>query len=202
MESMQQLLSAERKLFDCLREYLFVYGYSPSIGDLKKMWEEPSSSKTQQVLRQLRAKGYVDWDRNKPRTYRLTAGNIPLQGVIQAGYVFEQPVFSAYVDVPNMQYRLQDYALEVRGDSMKEAQICDGDLVILRPIQQIDSLKPGTITAVWVEDEVGTTLKHIFHDGDHVLLQPANREYESRRYLSHHVHPQGMFVGLHRSYSR
>ena len=64
----------------------------------------------QTLLEQLREKEYIAWDSNKSRTYQLIAGNMPLRGVIQAGYVVEQPTdCHTYIDVSAAQYKIQDY---------------------------------------------------------------------------------------------
>ena len=156
--------------------------------------------KVQKLARQLKEKGYIDCKKGKSRSIRLTVGNMPLHGVIQAGYVEEQPVdIPNYIDVSGTQYTSKDYALKVQGDSMVGAHICAGDFVILRPVKQIDELKQGTITAVWVEGE-GTTLKHLYVQGGTVRLEAANGKYPAQTFDSDQVRPQGFLIGLHRSY--
>lgn len=198
---METLLPDEKRLFDSMREYFFVHRHSPSIRELIELSEYTSSNKVQSLLSQLREKEYIDWTDKQNRTFRLIAGNMPLRGVIQAGYV-EQPSsdLSTYIDIPGTQYTVQDYALEVQGDSMIDDHICDGDFVIIRPIKELDSLKPGTITAVWVEGG-GTTLKRVSLEGKRVLLKPANAEYETQNFEASQVQPQGILIGLHRTYS-
>lgn len=196
----QLLLDDEKKLLDSIRSHFFAYGYSPSIQELVESFGRKSRKEIQSLLDQLQEKGYVDREKNKSRSIRLIAGNIPLRGVIQAGYVEEQPSrLSEYIDVSGAQYTVDDYALEVKGDSMIDAHIRDGDFVILRPIKEIDQLKAGTITAVWVEGS-GTTLKYLYQEGHLVILEAANKKYEPQKFSADQVYPQGVLVGLHRIY--
>jgi repressor LexA len=155
----------------------------------------------QGLLEGLREKGYINWKDNQARTYQLLVGNMPLRGAIQAGYVVEQPDLYAYIDVSGARYKVQDYALQVLGDSMIDAHICSGDFVIIRPIVDIEGLKPGTITAILVAGE-GTTLKHLYQEDDWVVLKAANQKYKPQRFEASRVEPQGILVGLHRSYNQ
>ena len=198
---MEPLLPNEQKLFDCLREHLFERQYPPAIRELTHRFGRKSSKQVQELLEQLRGKGYVDWQDKQARTYKLLVGNMPLRGVIQAGYVVEQPTnLSSYIDVSSSRYKLQDYALQVQGDSMINAHICDGDFVIIRPIKDTQRLKPGTIAAVLVEGE-GTTLKYFYEEDGWVVLKADNLEYHPQIFESSRIQPQGVLVGLHRSYS-
>lgn len=198
---METLLLNEKKLFELMREYFFLHQHPPSVRELIDLSEYTSSDKVQKILSQLREKEYIDWTDRQNRTYRLIAGNMPLRGVIQAGYVEQpSPDLSSYIDIPGTQYRVQDYALKVQGDSMIGDHICDGDFVIIRPNKELDSLKPGTITAVWIEGG-GTTLKRLYWDDKQVLLKPSNPEYETQIFEASQVQPQGILIGLHRNYS-
>lgn len=84
---------------------------------------------------------------------------------------------------------------------MVDSHICEGDFVILRPVKDIESLKPGTITAIWVEGG-GTTLKHLYLEDGTVTLKAANKKYQPQSFEASQVHPQGVLVGLHRRYDR
>ncbi len=198
---MEALLPDEQKLFDSIRSHFFEHRYPPTVRELISLFGWNSNG-VQRLLDQLREKGYIDWKKSKSRSIQLVAGNMPLRGVIQAGYVEEPSSNSpAYIDVSGAQYVLQDYALQVEGDSMVDSHICEGDFVILRPAKDIESLKPGTITAVWVEGG-GTTLKHLYLEDGTVTLKAANKEFSSQSFEASQVRPQGVLVGLHRRYDR
>lgn len=198
---MEQLLGDEQKLLDCIRSHFFLHRYPPTTRELVDLFGKKSMDGVQNLLNQLQEKGYVGREKGLPRSIQLLAGNIPLRGVIQAGYV-EEPTHNtpAYIDVSGAQYTVQDYALQVSGDSMIDAHICDGDFAILRPVKEIDKLKEGNITAVWVEGS-GTTLKYVYRNDDLVILKPANKQYEPQEFEASKVHPQGVLIGLHRTYS-
>lgn len=199
---MEPLLPNEQKLFDCIRGFLFVHQYPPSVRELPGLFGRKSMKQVQDLLEQLREKGYVAWQDKQARTYQLLVGNMPLRGVIQAGYVVEQPTdMSSYIDVSGARYKLQDYALQVQGDSMIDAYICDGDFVIIRPIKNTQDVKPGTITAVLVDGE-DTTLKYLYEEDGLVVLKAANRKYKTQRFEAARVQPLGILVGLHRSYEK
>ena len=199
---MELLLPNEQKLFDCIREYLFVHQYPPSVRELRGLFGRKSTKQIQDLLDQLQKKGYVDWQNKQSRTYQLLVGNMPLHGAIQAGYVVEQPTdLSSYIDVSGARYRVQDYALQVQGDSMIDAHICDGDFVIIRPSKETQTLKPGAITAVLVDGK-DTTLKYLYEEDGLIVLKAANRKYKTQRFEPERVQPLGLLVGLHRSYEK
>lgn len=164
--------------------------------------EENSTSYCQDLLEQLRQKGYITWERNKPRTYRLLGGNLPLLGRVEAGYLIEHPEGSEeYVHLSGHRYSPQDYALLVSGDSMIDAHICDGDVVVMQPMDDLWALKPDQIGVVWIDGE-GATLKYVhFREGDdEVVLTPANRHYPTRTVDLIRVQLQGVLIRVHRDY--
>lgn len=197
---MEPLLPNELRLFECIRSYLLTHRYAPSVRDLPKLLNDKSMLKVQRLMESLREKGYIDWEDKQPRTYRLLVGNMPMRGVIQAGYVVEQPVeVNDYIDVSGASYQPDDYALKVQGDSMIENHICEGDYVIIRPVSVPSTLKPGTIAAVWVDGE-GATLKHLYQEDGFFLLKPGNRTYKTQIVEMGRAQVQGKLVGLHRVY--
>lgn len=127
------------------------------------------------------------------------AMDIPLMGRIAAGVPIEAiQHISHHVTVPNslMSGRGSHYALEVRGDSMIEAGINDGDIVI---IQEQPTAENGDIVVALVED-AEATLKRFRRRGSMIALEAANPAYETRVFPDHMVKVQGKLVGLIRSY--
>ncbi len=127
------------------------------------------------------------------------AMEIPMMGRIAAGVPIEAIAHvSHHVTVPNalMSGRGSHYALEVKGDSMIEAGINDGDIVIIR--EQPDA-ENGDIVVALVED-AEATLKRFRRRGGMIALEAANPAYETRVFPSHMVKVQGKLVGLIRSY--
>ena len=119
--------------------------------------------------------------------------------MIQAGYLTDHPECRERISLEGDRYEAGDYALKVSGDSMIDAQIFDGDIVVIRPTSDLWAIRPGQIAAIWVDGE-GTTLKHVFYqEGDlQVTLKPANATHETRILERDRTELQGVMVGLHR----
>jgi repressor LexA len=200
------LTSREQELFDWLVAYIEDHGYSPTIRQMVEAMRLKANAPIQHRLRQLKNKGYLDWEPNKMRTLRILhrperASGVYLLGTIAAGGVVES--FTDYepeiLDVPEKLRRTENYALRVIGDSMINAHICSNDIVILRPVSSPQELKPGSIVAARVEGE-GVTLKHFYQKGDRVTLMPANPNYQPIEVDASQVQIQGVLVGMVRDY--
>jgi repressor LexA len=129
----------------------------------------------------------------------LDALEIPVMGRIAAGVPIEAIAHvSHHVTVPGalMSGKGQHYALEVKGDSMIEAGINDGDIVVIREQQTADN---GDIVVALVED-AEATLKRFRRRGNMIALEAANPAYETRVFPDHMIKVQGKLVGLIRSY--
>lgn len=129
----------------------------------------------------------------------LHALEIPVMGRIAAGVPIEAIAHvSHHVTVPGsmLSGRGQHYALEVKGDSMIEAGINDGDIVVIREQQTAEN---GDIVVALVED-AEATLKRFRRRGNMIALEAANPAYETRVFPDHMVKVQGRLVGLIRSY--
>jgi repressor LexA len=124
--------------------------------------------------------------------------NLPLHGRIAAGTPIEAlSDNSQSIDVPvAMLGAGEHYALEVAGDSMIEAGILNGDLVVIR---RGDTANNGEIVVALVEGEEAT-LKRLRRKGGSIALEPANRAYETRIFGPDQVEVQGKLVGLMRRY--
>jgi len=124
---------------------------------------------------------------------------VPIMGRIAAGLPIEAIAEGAThlaVPVTMMRSGAEHFALEVRGDSMIEAGINDGDIVIIR---QQSSAETGDIVVALIEDHEAT-LKRFRRKGAMIALEAANPAYETRLYPDHLVRVQGRLVGLIRSY--
>ena len=128
----------------------------------------------------------------------VDAVRIPLYGRIAAGLPIEAlRDTSTSIDLPASMLRSgEHYALQVAGDSMIDAGILDGDLVV---IQRCDSAENGTIVVALV-DELEVTLKRLRRKGNSIALEPANPSYETRVFGADRVRVQGKLVGLFRRY--
>jgi repressor LexA len=202
---MESLTHVQQQLYDWLVEYIRENQHSPSIRQMMRAMGLKSPAPIQSRLEHLRAKGYIDWTEGKARTIRILnsiSQGIPIVGEIFAGGLIEpvtQEAEPELLEMTGVQLKPRDYALRVTGDSMVEAMIGDGDIVIVRPVQEPDRLKNGTIVAARVEGQ-GNTLKYFYRDGDRITLKPANSAYEPIDVDADLVDVQGILVGVWRQY--
>ncbi|MBD2388840.1 transcriptional repressor LexA [Cylindrospermum sp. FACHB-282] len=201
---MERLTEAQQELHEWLVEYIRVNQHSPSIRQMMLGMNLRSPAPIQSRLEHLRTKGYIDWNEGKARTIRIlhpVKQGVPILGTIAAGGLIE-PFTDAidHLDFSNLSLPAQSYALRVAGDSMIEDLIADGDLVFLRPVQEPNNLKNGTIVAARVEG-YGTTLKRFYRQGDRVTLKPANPKYNPIEVPAMQVQVQGSLVGVWRNYN-
>ncbi|AFZ23634.1 SOS-response transcriptional repressor, LexA [Cylindrospermum stagnale PCC 7417] len=201
---MERLTEAQQELYEWLVEYIRLNQHSPSIRQMMLGMNLRSPAPIQSRLEHLRTKGYIEWNEGKARTIRILhpiKQGVPILGTIAAGGLIE-PFTDAidHLDFSNLSLPAQSYALRVAGDSMIEDLIADGDLVFLRPVQEPNNLKNGTIVAARVEG-YGTTLKRFYRQGDRVTLKPANPKYNPIEVPAMHVQVQGSLVGVWRDYN-
>ena len=198
---MERLTEAQQQLFDWLLEYIRQHRHSPSIRQMMQAMELKSPAPIQSRLEHLRAKGYISWTEGKARTIRILQADtqgVPILGAIAAGGLVEPFTDTVdRLDLSNLLLQPQYFALRVTGDSMIEALIAPGDVVIMKPVADPKSLKNGTIVAAMVEGH-GTTLKHFHRKGNKVTLKPANGKYSPIEVSASHVQVQGSLVGVWR----
>ncbi|MGJ3246563.1 MAG: transcriptional repressor LexA [Elainellaceae cyanobacterium] len=200
---MESLTEVQQELYDWLVEYIRENQHSPSIRQMMRAMGLKSPAPIQSRLEHLRNKGYIGWTEGKARTIRLIESvhrGVPIRGEIAAGGLIEPFTDeSERLDITGLQLRPQDYALRVSGDSMIEAMIADGDIVIMRPVPEPDRLKDGKIVAARVEG-YGNTLKYFYRDNNRITLKPANSSYDPIEAAAEDVMVQGILVGVWRGY--
>ena len=196
----QGLSDRHKKILEVLEDYQVNVGYPPSIREIGKEADISSTSVVNYYLDQLEEKGYIERDRKVSRGMRLIKDvtgklvdaveesvenmlRIPMAGRIGAGIVIQPPdsdfdLFPADEGVEVARSMLSDkdaganlYALEVEGDSMIDAMVDDGDIVIMKHTQEA---RNGEMVAVRLRDSDETTLKYFYRENGHVRLQPAN----------------------------
>ncbi|HEY9699357.1 MAG TPA: transcriptional repressor LexA [Trichocoleus sp.] len=199
---MESLTEVQQQLFNWLVDYIKQNQHSPSIRQMMRAMNLKSPAPIQSRLEHLRAKGYIDWTDGRARTIRvLKAQGLPILGAIAAGSVVESFTDTAeQLDFSSSFLKPGDYALRVRGDSMIGALIGDGDVVIMRPVQDPKTLKNGVIVAARVNGD-GTTLKYYHRKVNQVTLKPANPNYPTIEATATEVQVQGLLVAVWRGYS-
>ena len=199
------LTKRQQEIFDFIKRYSARYGYPPTVRDIGKAVGLASSSTVHAHLSNLEKVGLLRRDPSKPRAIELLdravggvknmvrPGGLPLVGHVAAGQpVLAEENIEDYVEVPGMAGGGEgEYLLRVRGDSMKDAGILEGDFVVVRPQETAQN---GEIVVALVGEEA--TVKRFFREPDHVRLQPENTEMEPIR--SKEVRILGRVVGVFR----
>ncbi len=161
-----------------------------------------SPAPIQSRLKHLQEKGFISWQEGKARTLKLlsdiTNNGIPIMGSIAAGGLVETySDLNEQLDISDVLNKRDIFALTVNGDSMVDAYIADGDMVLMEPIKEISSLKNGTIVSALVPG-AGTTLKYFFRKGKEVILEAANPNYEPIKIDCDQVIVQGRLMAVWR----
>ena len=173
------LTKRQKQIFDYIKEYIKENNYAPSLEEIKRHFKLSSISTIHQHIETLRAKGCLKKIDNQPRSIELNKEGgssdlieIPLLGTIAAGEPIEAIEDKETIAVPKSQLSKsgEHYALQVRGDSMIDEGIFDGDTVIIR--KQPDAENGETVVALINGNEV--TLKKIYKEKNGFRLQPAN----------------------------
>ncbi len=204
------LTKRQQEIFDFIGKYSAKYGYPPTVRDIGKAVGLASSSTVHAHLANLEKIGLLRRDPSKPRAIELldrAVGNavdsvrsivrsegLPLVGSVAAGQpVLAEENIEEYISVPEVAGGGDgEYLLRIRGDSMKNAGIIEGDIVVVRPQE---TAREGEIVVALLGEEA--TVKRFFREPDHIRLQPENETMEPIR--SKEVKVLGRVVGLLRS---
>jgi repressor LexA len=201
---MPPLTPVQQALYHWLVEYIHEHQHPPSIRQMMEAMGLRSPAPVQSRLRHLQSKGYIDWEVGKARTLKLLQDplmqGVPIYGEIRAGKLIE-PLTDVQekLDIGGLLLQPDCYALRVNGDSMIEELIVPGDYVIMRRVEDPDTVKDGTIVAAWVEGW-GSTLKRFYRKSDQVILEAANPHYDPITICGEDVQVQGCLVGVWRFY--
>lgn len=197
----KELTTAQQELYDWLADYIGSNRHSPSIRQMMEAMGLRSPAPIQSRLRHLQQKGWITWQEGQARTLQLLGGivsGIPVLGSVAAGGLIE--TFSDVEDRLDLAPVLETrglFALTVNGDSMVDAHIANGDVVLMEPVTDPSHLKAGTIVSALVPGS-GTTLKHFHRRGNEVHLEAANPDYEPIVIPADQVAVQGKLVAVWR----
>jgi repressor LexA len=189
VERMKGLSSKQQSILEFLRQFIRDKDYPPSIRDIQLACNISSTSVVDYNLKALERLGYIRRDREVSRAIELLDGSghrphtipVPIIGTIAAGEPIPVPGADTWssIDYDNMvevtvdmaQGREKIYALRVKGPSMIDALVNDGDLVIM---EATSNAEDGDMVAAWLKREGEATLKKFYREKDRVRLQPAN----------------------------
>ena len=157
------------------------FRHSPSIRQMMKAMNLRSPAPIQSRLKHLQEKGYISWQEGKARTLQVIDDlleGIPIMGSVAAGGLVETfSDINENLDFSDIFKKKDVFALTVNGDSMIEACIANGDMVLMEKIKDSYSLRNGDIVSAMVPG-LGTTLKYFFKRGNKIFLEAANPSYE------------------------
>ena len=181
MAPLPSLTPAQQELYDWLSVYIGHKRHSPSIRQMMEAMGLRSPAPIQSRLRHLQQKGWITWEEGQARTLQLLgeaeSAGIPVLGAVAAGGLIESfEDGQERLDLEPVLNTRGLFALTVTGDSMAEAHIADGDVVLLEPVTDPADLREGTIVSAVVPGS-GTTLKHFHRQGGQIRLEAANAAY-------------------------
>ena len=195
------LTAAQNELYEWIKNYMKNFKHSPSIRQMMEAMGLKSPAPIQSRLKHLQEKGFISWQEGKARTLQLVEEiieGIPIMGSIAAGGLIETfNDVQENLDISEIFKNKDIFALTVNGDSMVDAYIANGDMVLMEPIINMESLKNGTIVSALVPGS-GTTLKYFFKKGKEVILEAANPNYEPIKIDCEQVVIQGKLLAVWR----
>jgi len=205
---MGELTSRRRQILEFIRGFVEDKGYSPTVRDIGKGCGISSPAAVQRHLNILKEEGYI---RREPEVFRSISivekegegvTSVPLLGTIAAGKPISVPNSDTWTAIPEETLRLPEdltqgkgniFALKVKGTSMLDALIDDGDIVLM---EQASTANDGEMVALWLKDEQEVTLKRIYRDSDKLRLQPANKQMNPIYQDPGNVEIQGKVIGV------
>ena len=204
--------SPKRKLvLDFITEFIEEKGYAPSIRDIANGCAITSTSVAQYYVKALEREDYIRRDHEVSRSISLTkkhaVATVPVLGIIAAGQPIPVPSADTWVTAPEETIELPDYlisgladpyGLRVKGISMIDALIDDGDVVVM---QATNAAEDGQTVAIWLKDRQEVTLKKIYREQGRIRLQPASRFMEPIYSQPENVEIQGKVVAVLRRLS-
>jgi repressor LexA len=200
------LTKKQRQILDYVESFVDSYGYSPSYEEIAQAFGYSSLATVHEHLTNLEQKGFLRKNYNKSRSLEVVRADpntlaleLPLLGTVAAGLPLE--VYAEQeqetVAVPHdMVRRGNNYVLRVKGESMVEEQIRDGDYIIVNSRQTAEN---GEMVVALVDGEAAT-VKKFYREGARVRLQPANSTMQPMYYPAERVAIQGIVVGVIRKY--
>ena len=195
------LTYAQNELYAWIKSYMKDFQHSPSIRQMMQAMGLKSPAPIQSRLKHLQEKGYISWQEGKARTMQIVeeiTGGVPIMGSVAAGGLIETfSDINENLDLSEVLQKKDVFALTVNGDSMIDACIAHGDMVLMVPIKDSYSLKNGTIVSALVPG-LGTTLKYFFKREGKIFLEAANPAYEPIELNLNEVVFQGKLVAVWR----
>jgi len=196
----------QREILDFISGHLDAKGYAPSFEEIARQFGFRSLATVHEHLTNLERKGYIRRAHNESRAIEIVppkgqtgATELPLLGLVAAGEPIEAITGNETIAVPDelVPRRGRSYVLKVRGDSMIDEHIKDGDFVVVQERNQADS---GQTVVALVHGDSATVKRFYREPGGWIRLQPANPTMQPLRVNERDVIVQGVVVGVIRKY--
>jgi repressor LexA len=198
-----RLTRRQKEILDFISEFIEHNGYSPSMEEIAEHFHFASLNAVFKHLEALENRGHLHRDSNRARSIQLSQCNIgirslPLYGYVAAGKPIEAISNPDALPIPEYFLPRQGkyYVLRVKGESMIDEHIQNGDYVVVESRETAD---PGEMVVALIDNE-NTTLKRFYPEGDQIRLQPANEAFAPIILDSARVKIQGVVVGVMRKY--
>ena len=196
------------RILNFIRQFLNKRGYAPTVRDIARGCNISTPSVVQHHLNTLERQGHIRRDPEVFRSIQLVerkreaVSHVPLLGTIAAGKPIPVPAPDTWTTIPEETLQLTEevtrgnkdvYALRVKGTSLIDALVDDGDIVL---IQQTSTVEDGELAAVWLKTEQEVPLKRVYREAGRIRLQPANKEMEPMYFKPEEVEIQGRVIGV------
>jgi len=201
------------RVVEFIRNFVEQKGYAPTIEEIRKGLDISSKSVVEYHLKALEREGVITRDADVARSIDVSgvgkrAREVPLLGTIAAGQSIPVPTEETWhmiaqetVDVPAdmLPRNIQAFALRVKGTSMIDAFVDDGDIVVLEATRAAED---GEMVAAWLTERQEATLKKLYREPGRIRLQPANRRMRPIYVDPDQIEVQGRIIGVLRRYSQ
>ena len=199
------------RILEFIRRSFDEKGYAPTVRDIVKGCNLSSTSVAQHHLNTMEKEGRIHRDPQVVRSIQLMQKDVvevPLLGAIAAGKPIPVPGSDTWTTPPEETLKLTAdmvgnrrnvYALKIKGTSMVDALIDDGDTVVMEAVPTAEN---GQMVAVWLKDEQEVTLKKLYREAGRIRLQPANKQMKPIYVKPQNVDVQGKVVAVLRKVSR
>ena len=205
---MPRVSDTRSRILNFIGRFLDRRGYAPTVRDIARGCDISTPSVVQYHLNMLEEQGFIRRDPEVFRSIQLVerkreaVSRVPLLGTIAAGSPIPVPAPDAWTATPEETLQLtgeltQDkkdlYALKVKGTSLIDAFVDDGDIVL---IQQASTVANGELAAVWLKNQQEVTLKKLYREKGRIRLQPANRQMKPMYFAPEEVEIQGKVIAV------
>ena len=198
------LTKRQKQILDYVESFIESYGYSPSFEEIASYFGYNSLATVHEHLTNLERKGYLRKNYNKSRSLELVpaegtlAVDLPLLGSVAAGLPIEAVEQQETLAVPHDMLRAgSNYVLRVKGDSMIDEQIRDGDYIVVNSRQTADN---GEMVVALVGGDSATVKKYYRERDGRIRLQPANTSMLPMYFREDEVQIQGIVIAVIRKY--